>query len=224
VATADRDSSLNEASSQVAFLAHPLVGMAIIAAHRAATRATRDDTVELFDICPSHRSRRTVGVVWAGVVPAAVLAALAGAHFVMIAMWGNGLAWADPLAASVDVATTCLLGVGGVALGAALGRWVRFQLTPIIAIVIIGFVGLQLGASSEPEIETRMILSTFGPVADGAGGFSASQAFAHLAWIAGLVILTVAVARVRAADKDDEPLAAARGTTSNGDRGRRRSQ
>ncbi len=219
----DPHASLNEATNQIMFLAHPLVGMAIIAAHRAATRAARDDTLGVFDTCPSQPTRRTVGVVWAAAVPAAVLFVFALVYLV-VSLRGDGRAWSNPLTSVSDVVATCLLGVGGVALGAALGRWIRFPLTPMIAIMIIGFISVNLASSPEPHLETRMIFSTSGPNAEDAGYFTASQAFAHLAWIAALVTATVAVAQVRAADKDDEPLAAVRGTTSHGDPSPRHSQ
>src|SRR5260221_7256425 len=54
----DAERSWADLFNGLPLLAHPLVGMTVVAAHRAVTRSRRDDTDELFDTCPVPATTR----------------------------------------------------------------------------------------------------------------------------------------------------------------------
>ena len=55
------------------WFAHPMIGMVVLAAYRATTRAARDGAEELFDTCPAAPGTRTAGFLLSAAVPVATL-------------------------------------------------------------------------------------------------------------------------------------------------------
>ena len=197
VVTADTESSLGSVSEQLLILSHPLVAMAVVASHRAATRAERDNTSELFDVCATDTRRRAVGVMWSAWVPAATLATFFAGFVVVVVGWGPSSVSADAGATAANLAAGLVLGVGGVALGVALAQRTRSALAPLIALIAIGFASARLGDVMAGSFEYRMLLSTLGPVGDMGRievHFTTSQAVAHLAVMVLLTSATIAVA------------------------------
>lgn len=126
------------------WFAHPLVGMTVLAGHRAVTRSARDGADELFDSCPTDAATRTVGFLYPAAVPVVAFALFLAALLATVAVRSphlHGPVGVDSLA---DVAGALVLCIGGSALGVALGRWVRFALAPVVAIVGIALATLIL--------------------------------------------------------------------------------
>jgi hypothetical protein len=179
---------------------HPMVGTVVVAAYRATTRAARDGADELFETCPTAPATRTAGFLLSAAVPVAALTgflAVLAAAVAFRAPMLHGALGADSLA---DVLGALVLGAGGVALGVALGRWVRFGLAPVITVALIGFVATGVVNGSAPDdwkplaqLSTAPTVSSLSPV------FSDRPAFWHLLWLVGLtaVVGVVAVARHR---------------------------
>jgi hypothetical protein len=181
------------------WLALPLVGMVVLAVHRAVTRAARDRTDELFDSCPTAPATRTAGFLLSAPLPMAIL----GGFLVVLgfAVVASGAHLYGPIGADsvADVAAAVVLGAGGVALGVALGRWVRFGLAPVVAVVAIGFAGIQLNVIGGSGWNQFVPLST-APAVDGTPSmFTDRPVWWHLGWIVGLtaVVGVAALARHR---------------------------
>lgn len=181
------------------WLALPLVGMVVLAVHRAVTRAARDRADELFDTCPTVPATRTAGFLCSAPLPMAIL----GGFLVVLgfAVHLNGAHLYGPIGADsiADVAAAVVLGAGGVALGVALGRWVRFGLAPVVAVVAIGIAGIQLNVIGGTGWNRFVPLST-APAVDGTPPmFTDRPVWWHLGWIVGLtaVVGLVALARHR---------------------------
>ena len=103
------------------WLAHPLVGMVVVAAHRGVTRARRDGADELLDTCPANPTTRTLGALGASWVPVLALATFFVAYGITSAVRSPNLYGAPGTDAVPIVLGALVLGVGGVALGVALG-------------------------------------------------------------------------------------------------------
>jgi hypothetical protein len=190
------------------WFAHPLVGMVVLAAYRATTRAARDGADELFETCPTAPTTRTAGFLLSAAVPVTTLAVFLAA--MITAVWFNsplahGALDADSIA---DILGALVLGAGGVALGVALGRWVRFGLVPVVVVVLIGFLSTAVVAGSSPHdwkplspLSTAPSVNSLSPV------FTDKAAYWHLLWLIGLTAAVgiVAVARHRR----DRPVALA---------------
>jgi hypothetical protein len=113
----------------------------------------------------------------------------------------NGAHLYGPIGADsvADVAAAVVLGAGGVALGVALGRWLRFGLAPVVAVVAIGFAGIRLNVIGGRGWNRFVPLST-APAVDGTPPmFTDRPVWWHLGWIVGLtaVVGLVALARHR---------------------------
>ena len=204
----DNSGTWQEFVNLMPWFAHPLVGMVVLAAYRATTRAARDGADELFDSCPATPATRTAGFLLSAAVPVATLG-------VFLAVMATAVAFKSPLlhgALDVDSGAVVLgalvLGAGGVALGVALGRWVRFGLVPVIAVVLIGFFATAIVSGASPhDWKPFGQLSTAPPVNSLSPVFIDRAAFWHLLWVIGLTAAVgiVAVARHRR----DRPVALA---------------
>jgi len=195
------------------WFAHPLVGMVVLAAYRATTRAARDGADELFETCPTAPATRTAGFLLSAAVPVATLA-------VFLAVMATAVWFKSPLvhgALSADsiaeVLGALVLGVGGVALGVALGRWVRFGLVPVVVVVLIGFFATAVvNGSASTGWKPLAMLSTAPTVNSLSPVFTDKAAYWHLLWLIGLTAAVgiVAVARHRR----DRPVALAAAATA----------
>lgn len=178
------------------FLAHPLVGMAVLAGHAAATRAQRAGTVELFEACPAAPSTRTLGALGSMWVPPAALGVFFAAYVTSTAIAYPELT--EPTGpAALHVASGLTLGAGGVALGVAVGRFFRSMLAPVVAIVVVGFVSLRLAEGTGDQVNPAMVLSTFPPVGESTALLTTGHMAWHLLWLLGLTAATAAVAALR---------------------------
>jgi len=200
----DNGSSWAETASLVPFLVHPLVGMVVLASHRAVTRARRDGASELFDTCPAGTTTRAVGVLLTAWVPVA-----AAACFVVIL--GAGLAVRSPYlhgplgaGAAVSMLAAVVLGVGGVALGVALGRWVDFALAPVAVVVAIGFASARLVTQGDPGWSPLRLLSTTPLLSETSDLLPDPPPWSNLGWLVGLTLAVVVVALAR--DRRDRPV------------------
>ena len=176
---------------------HPLVGMTVLASHRATTRAHRDRTEELFDVCPTAPETRTVGLVEASWVPALVATVFLGVFASLSAVRATGLHGRLLLDNAGDVVGAVLLSVGAVALGVALGRWIRFGLTPVVAVVAIAFVSTGIsgigghGWNPYTQLSTAPTIETPSPV------FADRPVWSHVLWIGALIVIVAVVALLR---------------------------
>ena len=180
------------------WLAHPLVGMVVVAAHRGVTRARRDGADELLDTCPANPTTRTLGALGAAWVPVLALAIFFVAFGITTAVRSPNIYGAPGAEAVPMLLGALVLGVGGVALGVAIGRWVHFALAPIAAVVAVGFVSLRLATAGDPGWNPLQQLSTL-PPGDVAPPFDDAPAWSHLGWLAALTsaVVVIAVARHR---------------------------
>lgn len=181
------------------WLALPLVGMVVLGVHRAVTRAARDRADELFETCPASPGTRTAGFLLSAPLPMAIL----GGFLVVLgfALEASGADLYGPVGADsvADVAAAVVLGAGGVALGVALGRWVRFGLAPVVTVVAIGIAGIQLNTIGGRGWNRFVPLST-APAVDGTPPMFTDRPVGwHLGWIVGLTaaVSVAAVARDR---------------------------
>ncbi len=175
------------------WFAHPLVGMTVVAVHRAVTRARRDEVSELADACPLSPSIRTAGHLGAVVVPLGVFAAFVVAFVATKEVRGVGAI--GPVGSSwLDLVGAFVLIVGGVALGVALGRWSPFQLTPVIALLVILVMSLTLSTRGDPGWNPLAELSTVPPVEEIGELLAPRPNLWHVVWLLGLTGVTIAVA------------------------------
>ena len=179
------------------WLALPLVGMVVLAMHRSATRAPRDGADELLDTCPTDPQTRTAGLLLAAALPMAALAAyLVGLGFA-VAVSAEEVYGSIGIDAVADVLGAVLLGAGGVALGVALGRWVRFGLAPIVAVVAVGFLSIQLNMFGGRGWNPLRHLSTAPSVDEMEPMFADRPTHWHLVWVLGLTSLVAVFALAR---------------------------
>ncbi|MEO5678304.1 MAG: hypothetical protein ABIS47_01415 [Acidimicrobiales bacterium] len=190
----DNGGSWAGTASLVPFLVHPLVGMVVLASHRAVTRARRDGAAELFDTCPAGTTTRAVGVLLTAWVPVAATACFVG-------ILGGGLAVRSsylhgPLGAgaAVSMLAAVVLGVGGVALGVALGRWVGFALAPVAVVVAIGFGSARLVTQGDPGWSPLRLLSTTPLLSETSELLPDPPAWSNLGWLIGLTLAVVLIA------------------------------
>lgn len=194
------DATTWEAFAELApWLAHPLVGLTVVASHRSVTRARRDDAEELFAVCPASPEIRTTGFLLAAWIPVAALSVLFVALGVALALRGESVHGPVGLDLVALVAAGVVLAPGGVALGVALGRWARFGLVPVAAVAAVAFASLGLNGVGGTGWHPVTMLSTAPTVEDVSPVFQNRPAWWHLVWVGALVVLTAqaAVARHR---------------------------
>ena len=138
---------------QAPWYCYPLVGMTVLGAHRAVTRARRDGTDELFGTCPVPDSTRTLGFLLSAAAPVITLAAFLAIGVIAIAIRSPRVYGSLSARDWADVTAALLLGAGGVALGVALGRWLRFSLVPVVAVVAVGLGGVRLERGRRAQLE-----------------------------------------------------------------------
>lgn len=204
----DNSGSWREFVDLTPWFAHPLVGMVVLTAYRATTRAARDGAEELFETCPTAPATRTAGFLLSAAVPVATLGVFLAVLATAVAFKSPFLHGALDADSIADVLGALVLGAGGVALGVALGRWVRFGLVPVVVVVLIGFLSTAVVAGSSPhDWKPLSALSTAPSVNSLSPVFTDTAAYWHLLWLIGLtaVVGIVAVARHRR----DRPVALA---------------
>lgn len=194
---ADNTTPWSENLQMAPWFVHPLVGLTVLAAHRAVTRGVRDGADEVLDTCPTPWSLRTLGHLGSAWLPVTVTVVFLGAMITGTAVRGalvHGPVSGDDL---LDVLTAVLLPVGGVALGVALGRWLRFTLVPVVAVVGIAFATTAINGIGGHGWNPYVALTT-APTIEGASPvFTDRPAGFHLLWIAGLIALVAVVAVFR---------------------------
>lgn len=195
----DNASHWGEMVDLAPWLAHPLVGMVVLAAHWALTRPRRDGVQELFDSCPAGDEARTWGLLGAAWVPLGTLAAFLAVLGATVAVRSPNLYGAPGGDAVPQLLGAVLLGAGGVVLGVALGRWVGFALAPVVAVVAVGFLSMKLATAGDPGWNPLQQLSTFPPLSPDPPLFRDVPAWSHLGWIVSLTgaVLVLALARHR---------------------------
>ena len=171
---------------------HPLCGLVIVAVHHNVTRADRDGVRELFESCPAETSRRMGGHLLSAVAPMAVAVIWAA-----ITLGGAGVVFHN-LYGPVDervivdvVIAAVLLPLGATALGVLLGRWVRFALAPLAAVVAILIALLAIadrGFQSYGFLGTALLYEEVDPI------FLEPPAVGRLLWITGLVVVVAGLA------------------------------
>jgi hypothetical protein len=176
---------------------HPLAGLAVLAAHRARTRSTRDGTQELFDACPTSQATRSVGHLLTAWVPTLIavwflLAMTAVFARSVTVVYGD--VGARQVAALLGAA---VLGAGGAVLGVALARWAPWTLVPVAAVIAVGFGAIRLGTAGDRPTEPVRQLSTWLNDPDRNLHFTAPHWLAHHLWILALVGLVAVLALVR---------------------------
>ncbi len=178
-------------------MAHPMAGMAVVAAHRAVTRARRDGADELFDACPLDQATRTAGHLLTAWVPAAALAVFCAAFVSLTAVRAGAVYGPIDGGALGDVAAALALGAGGAALGVALGRWAPWRLVPMVAVALLLFPIVGLGNIGEPHWSNARQVSTWPRYPTHDLLFTIRPVWWHLAWLVALVTLVslLAVAR-----------------------------
>jgi hypothetical protein len=176
---------------------HPLVGMVVVASHRAVTRSVRDGTEEVFGVCPTRPETRTIGHLAAAWVPLAVavvfLSTFAGALQLRAAGLHGGLS-AD---SAGDVVGALLLCLGGAALGVALGRWIRFGLVPIVAVVGVAFLSTGISGIGGHGWNPFVQLSTAPTIEVPSPVFADRPVWAHALWILALTAIVAVLAVLR---------------------------
>lgn len=176
---------------------HPLVGLTVLASHRAVTRGRRDGADEILDTCPTPWSVRTLGHLgsaWGPVVVATVfLTAMIVGTEIQNELVHGPISGDDVL----DVVTALLLPVGGVALGVALGRWFRFDVVPVAAVLAVAFATTAINGIGGHSWNPYTSLTT-APTIEGASPvFTDRPALFHLLWILALVSIVALVAVLR---------------------------
>jgi hypothetical protein len=177
----------------------PLVGMTVVGAHRAVTRAHRDGVEELLGTCPVPETTRTVGFLLSAVTPVSALVVFLAVGAAALAMRSPRVYGSLDGRDRADLAAALVLGAGGVALGVALGRWLRFPLVPIVAVVAVGFGGGRLAEVGGHDWNPYATLAMAPTIEWDSPVFQARPSGWHLVWVLSLsaVVALVAVARHR---------------------------
>ena len=193
----DNGSEWADIAELAPWLAHPMVGMTVVAAHRNVTRSKRDRAEELFASCPASASARGLGHLGSAMVPAIGLAVFVVVCGVTAVFHTYDLHAAPTWDHLAIVLAAPVLGVGGAVLGIALGQNLRFGLVPIAAVIAVGMVSLKLATTGDPGWNPLAQLSTFPPLSGASSVFDNAPAWWHLAWIVGLTGLVAAATLLR---------------------------
>lgn len=183
---------------------HPLVGMVVLASHRAMTRAGRDGADEVFGVCPTRPEVRTLGHLAASWLPVVTSAAYLVGFVLLLVVRSPDIHGSFSSDSVADIGGALLLCVGGVALGVALGLWVRFPLAPVVVVVAIVFLSTGLsgiggrGWNPYVQLSTAPTLEAPSPV------FADRPVWWHVVWIGSLVLLVGVIALLR--DRRDRPV------------------
>lgn len=179
------------------WFAHPLVGMTVLAAYGAVTRSRRDHTDEMFDACPTSDSTRTVGFLLSSATPIAALVIVLGLVYAVGGWTGPMLFGPISLDNVGDLVGAVALGAGGVALGVALGRWVRFPLAPLVMLALITVATTKINGLGDPDWNRWSPLATAPAVPDAPPLFIDRAMWWHLGWIVSLTVLVAVLAVAR---------------------------
>lgn len=177
-------------------MAHPMVGMALLASFYAATRSRRDGLDELFESTPTAVSTRSLGHLIAGWVPAAAIAVFVVAISVLVHVFGDLYGPID-LRAGADALTAVALGACGAALGVALARWLPWRVVPVLALFLVLAVELELGNIGDPHWSNARQLSPWPRYPDHDLLFTDPPVWWHLVWIISLGALVAVIALAR---------------------------
>ncbi len=183
---------------------HPLVGMIILASHRAATRSVRDGAEEVFAVCPSRMEVRTMGHLASAWLPVVVSAVFLVGFGILLAIRSpviHGPLGADAVG---DVVGALLLCVGGVVLGVALGRWVEFALAPVVVVVGILFLSTGISGIGGDGWNPYVQLSTAPTIEAPSPVFADRAVWWHALWIVALVAIVGSAAVLR--HRHDRPV------------------
>jgi hypothetical protein len=197
----DGGGELAAAAETLPIVAHPLVGMTILAVHRARTRARRDGLDELFTTLPAGQHHRNLGHLASAWVPVAA-ALVAGAAMLALHALRADVTW-GPFGARqlTHVVEVGLLAAGGVALGVLVARWAPWTLAPVVAVVAVGVASIELATIGDGPWDPRRQLSTWlgDPQVD--LRFTYAHWLSRTGWLAALVVLVGLLALVRDAPR-----------------------
>lgn len=205
VYASDNSETWEEYLQLAPWFVHPLVGMSVLAGHRAVTRARRDGAEELLDSCPTPPVTRTLGFLLAAIVPLGTIVVFLAALVITSAVRSKGLHGPIGGDSVADLLGAVVLGAGGVAIGVALGRWVRFALVPVVVVVGIALATGAINTVGGGDWNPLTALAT-APTIEGPSPVFLDRAPAwHVVWLVGLtaVVAVAAVARHRR----DRPIA-----------------
>lgn len=195
---ADSEESARDWFVLFPIMAHPMVGMAVVASHHAVTRARRSGAAELFEACPADEATRTMGHLRSSWVPAAVLAGFVVVSTVVHTVRAGGLHGTIDGRAGADALAAVVLGVCGAWLGVALGRWAPWRLVPVVVVAALLPVIVGLGSLGDPHWSNARQLSTWPRYPDHNLLFTDPPVWRHLVWLMGLGALMGVVALAHA--------------------------
>ena len=179
-------------------MAHPLVGMAVVGAHQAVTRARRDGAEELFEACPADEATRTAAHLRAAWVPALLGVITIIVSSVLLGARSDRLYGPLDARAVADSLTAIVLTLCGAWLGVALARWAPWRLVPVVSVAALLPVIIALGNLGDPHWSNARQLSTWPRYPDHDLLFTAPPVWWHLLWLAALGALMGVVALVHA--------------------------
>ncbi|MEO5722980.1 MAG: hypothetical protein ABIQ39_07100 [Ilumatobacteraceae bacterium] len=174
----------------------PFAGMNLVAMNLAALRARREGTEELFGSLPATSTTRVVGhlgSMWMALVVQILFVAVTFAsgrfltdHFGAIDVASIG-----------DIAVSFVLVACAGSLAVALARWLPNPLVPLVAVVVLAFVGTAIGGIGGHHWSFTRQLSIWPRYPDHDWVFAIRPSWWHAAYLLSLalVVAVVAVAR-----------------------------
>ena len=192
----DAERSWTDLFSMVPAMAHPLVGLTVLAAHRGITRSRREGTDELFDTCPLPASNRVVAHLRTAWVPVVAYAVFLTALVTTLSIRNPRLYGPIGGDAVAYVLAALVLCVGGV----ALGQYLRWGLVPVVAVIGVAAATGRLSKVGNHRWSNVRELATWPAGGDNhALLFSHRPLWWHVAWLVALaaVVAVIAVARLR---------------------------